>query len=109
MLLPGAEHDQVAGIVAGRAEKDTWNPAAAVPVGDAGDDHDSAHAWRVEHPAFDRLLPCQHRRCLDRRFLGDSGIVPVDPVAADVEIGLAGAREGVGRRVDHGGVEVSRW
>src|SRR5258705_6089142 len=30
----------------------------------------------------------------------------LDPVAADVEIGLAGAREGVGRRVDHCGIEV---
>src|SRR5258705_2264685 len=30
----------------------------------------------------------------------------LDPVAADVEIGLAGAREDVGRRVDHCGIEV---
>ena len=34
VLLPAAEHDQVAGVVAGRAEKEPGNRAAAVPVGD---------------------------------------------------------------------------
>src|SRR6266702_1548233 len=56
-LLPGAEHDQVAGVVPGRTEKQPGNPSPAVTVGDAGDDHDGAHAGRAEHPAFDRLLP----------------------------------------------------
>jgi hypothetical protein len=30
------------------------------------------------HPAFDRLLPCHHRRCLDRRLLGDGGTFMID-------------------------------
>src|SRR5580700_3679019 len=106
VLLPGAEHDQVACVIAGRAENEPGNPTAAVPVSDAGGHHDPAHARRVEHPAFYRLPPCHHRRCFEGRLLSYVEIVPEDPFAADMEVGLSGAREGVGGRVDYRGVEV---
>src|SRR6266566_7898237 len=106
VLLARAEHDQVAGFVPGRAEKQPGNPAPAVAVGDAGDDHGSAHVRRAEHPAFDRLLPRHQRGRVEGRRLGDRSVGPVDPQAADLEVGLAGAAERVDHRVDHGGVQV---
>ena len=65
MLLPAAEHDQVAGVVPGGAEQQPGNPSAAVAVGDAGHDHDSAQARRIEQPLLDRFLPGDHRRRID--------------------------------------------
>jgi hypothetical protein len=38
--------------------------------------------------------------------LGDGTVGPVDPQAADLQVGLAGAGERAGHRVDHGGVQV---
>ena len=106
VLLPRAEHDQVAGFVSGRTEQEPGNASAAVAVRDAGHDHDSAHAVRVEDPTLDRLLPRDQRRCVHRGLLGDGGVGTVDPLAADVEVGLAGAAEGLDRRIDHCGVQV---
>src|SRR3954471_21152954 len=39
-------------------------------------------------------------------LLGDVGVGAVDPLAADVEVGLAGAGEGFDRRIHDCGVEV---
>ena len=41
-----------------------------------------------------------------RRLLGDGGVGAVDPLAADVEVGLAGAGERFDRRIDDRGVQV---
>jgi hypothetical protein len=51
--LSCAEHDQVALVVSGRAEKYPGNPSAAIAVSDAGDDHDPAHVLRAKYTAFD--------------------------------------------------------
>ena len=41
-----------------------------------------------------------------RGLLGDGGVGAVDPLAADVEVGLAGAGEGFDRRIDDCRVQV---
>src|SRR6266700_8123602 len=43
---------------------------------------------------------------MEGRLLGDGGVGPVDPQAADLEIGLAGAGERTDHRIGHGRVEV---
>jgi hypothetical protein len=81
VLLPGADHDQVPGVVPGGGEKRSGNRSSAVAVGGTGDDHDSAHISGPEDPAFDRLFPRHQRRRVEDRLLGDGGVVPVDPQA----------------------------
>ena len=105
-LTSGAEHDQAAGVVSGRPEQESGNPTPAVAVRRAGDDHDAAHVARVEQSAFDRLPPGHHCGRIEWGLLGDGGVRPVDPHPTDVEVGLAGAGEGLDRRVDHRGVQV---
>ena len=106
VLLSGAEHDQVAGGVAGRAEEQSGDPSSAVTVGDAGHDHDAAQTACIQHSAQDRLLPRHHWRRVQRRVFADRGVRTVNPQAADIETGLAGAIECLDRRVDHCGVQV---
>jgi hypothetical protein len=106
VLLPAAEHDQVAGVVPGRAEKYAGYSSATVAVRHAGDDHDAAHVFGGEHSAFDLFSPRHQRRRVERRVLGDEGIVPVDPGATGVQVGLAGSGERVDSGVDDGRVEV---
>jgi hypothetical protein len=90
----------------GEPRSSPGTPPPAVTVGNAGDDHGSPDACRGEHPALDRLLPRHQRRRVDGRRLGDGRVGPVDPQAADLEVGLAGARERVDHRIDHGRVQV---
>ena len=107
VLLSGAEHDQVAGVVAGRTEQQPGNPSAAVAVGDAGHDHDSAHACSQRALGV-RSAPSTTPSA--GALNGDSSVMAVlfavDPRAADVEVGLAGAGERLDRRIDHRGVQI---
>ena len=61
---------------------------------------------RVENSTLDRFLPRDKRRRVPWGLLGDGGVGAVDPLAADVEVGLAGAGEGFDRRIDDCGVQV---
>jgi hypothetical protein len=88
----------------GGAEEQPGDAAAA--VGNTGDNHHAAHLGRVEYPAFDRQLPCHHRGRMEGRVLGGGGVIPVDPIATDVEVGLAGAGERAGGRVHNCGVQA---
>ena len=106
VLMSRAEHDQVAGVVTGRAEQQPGNASTAVAVRHTGGDDDSPHVARIESSPSDRLLPGDHRRRIDRGLLGDRGVGPVDPRTRDVEVGLAGAVECLDRRIDHRRVQV---
>ncbi len=44
VLSSGAEHDEVAVVVSRGVQNERGNPSPAVAIGDAGNDHDSAHA-----------------------------------------------------------------
>ena len=43
---------------------------------------------------------------MEGRVPGDGGVVPVDPQAADLEAGLAGAGERAGDRAGHRGIQA---
>src|SRR3954466_8540913 len=98
MLLPGAEHDQLAVVIPGGAEQQPGDPSSAVAVGDARNDHDSSHAACVENSLLDGLPPGDDGRCLERRLLVDGEVVSVDPLTADMQVGLAAAVERLDRR-----------
>src|ERR1700761_5444188 len=94
VLPSGAEHDQVAGLVARRAEEQSGDSAAAVTVGRTGHHHDATHVSDVEQPGLYREFPGHERGWVERRALVDGAGGAVDPQTADVDVRLAGAREG---------------